>query len=312
MPPAIMNQVSSTYGAGGSILNITVPNIANRMIVVCFTGKGNVPGANPAINTLTLVSTGLSFTRLRTAGFGWGGVGFVSEIWYYLNPTPGADTITVTPVTANSSGGFWAGTAVGVNLSTPWRDGGATANGTGGAATVNQASIAGDLVIDSLMGNGPAVLTAGAGQTIFGGQYTLTSSRGNASEEVGAAPTVTMSWTLAPGDNWIICTGSIQPYLDFRTRSFKYIIDIVQNPPEILDEKGARVHPSEVESDCWIFLRDRDAPTVIQTDTFIDDDRMFYAEEVSYDEEADKLTIRNNRQQLLDVTLARKGSGGLV
>jgi hypothetical protein len=309
MPPSIINQAFMSYGLGGGNVNIVVPNLPNRMLIVCFTGKANAAGGNPRINTLVLTSTGLSFTRLRTA---WDGSWLASEIWYYLNPVPGADNVAVTPVTANSSGSFWVATAVGVNLSTPWGDGGANANGTGGLATVNQSALENDLVIDSVEGNGPATLTAGAGQVAFGAQLVMTSSRGNASYELGISPSVTMSWTVAPGDDWIICTGSILPYLDFRSRSFKYIIDIIQNPPEILDEKGARAHPSEVESDCWIFLRDRDAPTVIQTDTFIDDDRLFYAEEVSYDEESDKLTIRNNRQQLLDVIIARKGSGGLI
>ncbi len=312
MPASILNQVTATSGFGGGNVNITVPPNANRMLVVCFVGKANAAGADSRINTLTLTSTGLSFTRMRTANFDWGGFRFCSEIWYYLNPTPGADNVAWTPTTANSSGGMWVATAVGVNLTTPWRDAGAWAQGVGGAGTVNQVSIANDLVIDSIIGNGAAALGVGPGQTAFGAQYGIGSARGNASYEIGASPTVTMSWTIAPADDWIICTGSITPYLDFRSRSFKYIIDIVQNPPEILDEKGARVHPSEVESDCWIFLRDRDAPTVVQTDTFIDDDRLFYAEEVSYDEESDKLTIRNNRQQLLDVIIARKGSGGLL
>jgi hypothetical protein len=311
MPPSILNQVSVTSGAGGGNRNITVPPNANRMIVVCYTGKANAAGADPAINTLTLTSTGLSFTRLKTITNTWGGFKFVSEIWYYLNPTPGADNVAWTPV-SNSASGMWIATAVGVNLTTPWRDAGGGATGVGGAATFNQPSMANDLVVDSIQGNGAAALGVGAGQVAFGAQYALTSSRGNASYEVGASPTVTMSWTIAPGDDWLICTGSITPYLEFRSRAFKYIIDIVQNPPEILDEKGARVHPSEVESDCWIFLRDKDSPTVIQTDTFIDDDRMFYAEEVTYDEESDKLSIRNNRQQLMDVILARKGSGGLL
>jgi len=313
MTPILVNPASATFNAGVGTVNVTIPTFADRMQILAYSGRANVMGANPACSGVVLISTGLPFTLYQTISRNVGGFALTAEIWYYMNPAPGADSVQWTPTNPMScTSGAWCFTVCGVDQVTIWRDPGANNTGNDAAPTVIINSDINDLVIDSLGAWDPTTRSApGPGQTELGDYVTL-GSEGNSSYENGANPTVTMSWTLTVAIDWVICGGSIVPKSDFRMRSFKYIIDIRQNPPTILDEKGATVHPSEVESDCWIFLRDNDAPTSIQTDTFIDDDRMFYAEEVTYEEDSDKLTIRNNRQQLLDVIIARKGSGAIV
>lgn len=312
MAPILVNQATASFNNGVGTVNVTIPTFTNRVQILAYTARGNVAGARSWCSGVVLVSTGLPFVLYQTVTRLVGGVNFTSEIWYYVDPAPGADQVQWTPTDAAAvTSGAWCYTACGVDHSTVWRDPGNNNSGNSNNPNVTINSQVNDLVVDSVGSWAFPNFTPGTGQAEFG-RYATLGSTGNASYENGASPTVLMDWTLDAAQDWVICGGSLVAKSDFRRRAFKYIVDITQNPPVIINEKDAKVHPSEVESDCWIFLKDNDPPTAVHTETFIDNDRMYYAEEVVYDEESDKLSIRNNRQQLLDVIIARKGSGALV
>ncbi|WP_247234677.1 Ig-like domain-containing protein [Telluribacter sp. SYSU D00476] len=167
------------------------PTGANRMILVTI---ASTPGANNAISNVTF--GGVPLTKLRDLTTG---TDAKAELWYLVNPSTTAGTVTV-----NWPNGQTLEAVVGVtllnNVDTAAPFGiVATATGTTTPASVSAPSSLGDIVVD-VVGTRAKSNTIGAGQTsIFNSS---TNSIGAVSSYKSAtAGTTSMTWTLSGGQS---------------------------------------------------------------------------------------------------------------
>lgn len=142
-----------------------------------------------------------------------------AELWYLVNPTTGAHTVTVTH--PSDGGGTKYSVLVleewtGVDQTTPFS---ATAGSQAASGTVTTTitSAAGEFVTDivSARGHSAATYVVGAGQTQTNnsendGSVSAYNNVNLASYESGAA-SVTMSWTNNGNLEWAQAVGSLQP-----------------------------------------------------------------------------------------------------
>lgn len=186
-------------------------------------------GTTSTSNRVVIAQTPWREEGVTPTGVTFNGVAMTQIGSTVVNTTPNPDVGTANWImTGVSSGTFtvsasWSGlpatatltvfTCYGVDQITPVRVGSpnsATANTTTGVS-VNIASAAGDLVIDS-EGDASSDPSVGAGQTLIG---TCTANNGTnfdscASTEPGAG-TVTMSYTSAANASWAIHGFSLRP-----------------------------------------------------------------------------------------------------
>ena len=162
---------------------------------------------NPSTQTNNVTSVtygGTALTRIGTQSLISGTSFYLTEIWYLLSPASGTATITVN---VNNSASIVAGAVsfTGVNLSNPTGTFIST-TGNGKSASVNAATVAGDMVLDTLTTTGGGrFANVGAGQTIRwnpapgGGAGWV---KGEGSTELATGSSTTMSWTSNKNSPW--------------------------------------------------------------------------------------------------------------
>jgi len=192
-------------GTGGTTHSFTSPAItdANYAIVSMVYERD---GAN--INSPACTFDGVGQTRIawhwgETGGNYWG-----VALWRVASPGSSKNIV----VSWGVSGGYHVSTCrtyKSVGLGDPH---GAVATATGESATpsVNVSSAVGELVLDIANQNADS-FSAGGGQTERHKiRYEAVMAAG--SDEAGAAPTVTMSWTTdQPTRRWVIAGVSLKP-----------------------------------------------------------------------------------------------------
>lgn len=133
-----------------------------------------------------------------------------TEQWKLSAPASGANNVVVTMNGSTSELQCGAISVTGAHQTTASLTGTqATAQGNSAAPSVGVAAGGTDeLVIDSVVADGPVAFTAGAGQTRRWHQPA--SIGGAGSTEAGVSGTVTMSWATTSGE-WAICGVSVKP-----------------------------------------------------------------------------------------------------
>lgn len=180
------------------VFSMTVaPTVANSLMVV---GLSSYNARGPS----SITFNGVNLTKYAVTNFydGSGAGGLTnSSVWYILNPTVGAQTLTFNYDSIGSIVSASIALFTNVNTSTPL--GAVTlyckynADGTGTTLNNSVTSATGDMVFDSVgLYDGARVMTPGGGQTIVA----ASSQTGSGSTEIGSykaggAGTTAMSWT---------------------------------------------------------------------------------------------------------------------
>jgi hypothetical protein len=198
VPPgggAVVFQSANSYARYGTSdsQSVTVPNVANRILIFQFAGKLG----GDSLSSVTYGGQPLQLLAVRNQN------SVHVEIRYLVNPPTGPAQLAWTK-TGTSQNITWGWSIYsGVNQVAPFGaavQNGATAD-TPGSKSVVVAAATGDLVVDAFVVNGPTVVasgpTAGAGQTARWSR-SISTSEGGSSDKAGAA-SVTMSWTPAAG-----------------------------------------------------------------------------------------------------------------
>ena len=208
-PITIDTTSSGTTGNGGAAsltFSHTVNNGADDILLVEVAGThGN---AGDPVSSVTY--GGQSLTYLGAANLP---NDTFSDIWYLLAPSAGTANVVVT--TAGSQH-FVAGATdyFGVDQTTPLGTL-ATATGSSSTPSVTLASMAGQLVVDSLGTRGDAgwITPTGPGQTEVWSQSTggaAGDGLGGSSYQPGAA-SVTMSWSEGNNEHWTLAAIGLNP-----------------------------------------------------------------------------------------------------
>ena len=205
--------VTSSVAHGGNVSSlmfpVVVPDVADRFLIVSV-GLSGDPGTVPVVGAVTYGGVPLALlasvigvpTQANTR----------SEQWQLVAPPLGNHDVVVTllqpGLTIHASAMLFSG----VNQTTPVR---AAAKGSGQASStlVTVASADGDLV-ESVVGHGGGITSAGENQvTVFVDNTSANYSLDNAGGSVaaGAAPYVTMTWTMPVVDEWQQIAASLQP-----------------------------------------------------------------------------------------------------
>jgi hypothetical protein len=189
---------AATPGVGDSFAHIT--SGTNRALLVSVF----IPNAE----TISGVTYG-GVAMTKVGGALIPGENQPSEIWKLSNPASGSNTVTISHSAAaeplSCAISFTGAEQNTANLTGTV----ATATGTSTQPTVNVASAAGEIVVDSVGTSLLTSLTAGAGQTERATLPGAGEFRFGASTEAGAG-TVTMSWTGNVAPNWALVAVSVK------------------------------------------------------------------------------------------------------
>lgn len=173
----------------------TVPSGANRLLVVQVGLR--------AFQTVTGITYGgVALTKLGAVQYAAGNFAR-AEIWYLVAPAVGTANVVVS-ISGAEVVEAAALNFVNVNQTTPL-SAMVSASGLGGSsASVDVASVDGDLVVDVLVKEG-STLSPGAGQT---SRWALSADGnwkgGGSTEDAGATATTTMSWSLTGANAWVL------------------------------------------------------------------------------------------------------------
>lgn len=209
---AILTVTGPPVNISGATVNVSATNVStrtwphtvgagkNRILIVGIA----LADTSDSVSSVTYAGTAL--TRITSIQ-----AGNSVEMWSLLAPPVGTANLVAT-WTANRDMVGWSGSFTNVDQTNPIRNS-AVANDNSTTPNITVASLAGDLVVDTLSANGDAgSLTAGAGQTEIFQNTTGTSGgdcRGASSHEPGA-PSVTMSWLAGSAKNWGIAAVALQ------------------------------------------------------------------------------------------------------
>ncbi len=197
-PPQLDNSATAGVAAGGggsATLSWaqTVGTLNDGIIIV------GVSAYNNNVSTITDVDSGGTHTLTKVASStGTGGAGMRDDLWYWLGPKSGTNTIHVTQAAADHMGAFSASFS-GVNQTTPF--GTAVANfGSGTSATSSSVSVSvNQVVVDafSFFGNGGPWTASGTGGQQQIQSNDISSGEGGSYMPVNTATggTTTMAWT---------------------------------------------------------------------------------------------------------------------
>lgn len=182
---------ATSSGSAAAVSSITISHTCTGSNLLLYASCNVTRSANT--DTITATYNGVSMTAVVSHDHSLADVLSV-RIFRLIAPATGANNIVV------STTGAMNVTAGGISFSgghqTTPEGTAVSADGVASPATVNASSATGEFVIDSVLWNGNAAQTVGAGQTAFldASDGAGTPRRGGASSEAGAA-TVTMSWT---------------------------------------------------------------------------------------------------------------------
>lgn len=173
----------------------TVPSGANRLLVVQV-------GLRAFQSVSGVTYGGVALTKLGAVQYAAGNYAR-AEIWYLVAPAVGSANVVVS-ISGAEVVEAAALNFVNVNQVTPLGTM-ASASGLGGSsASVDVASVDGDLVIDMLVKEG-GTLSPGTGQT---SRWALSADGnwkgGGSTEDAGATATTTMSWSLTGANAWVL------------------------------------------------------------------------------------------------------------
>lgn len=187
----ILDSTSKFVGGGGSTYSWlhSVGNGSNRFLIVGINTHGGWP-----ITVSSVTYNGVALTRLSLGYRDFGDL--KSEFWKLKSPSTGLGTIAVNLV--GTPEGFVGGASSWIDVDQVNPTGAVASNATYSTApTINVASSAGDVVVDTLVmpyvAADPAP-TAGAGQNIFWNNYTLGNTRGMGSSKNASAGSTVMTW----------------------------------------------------------------------------------------------------------------------
>jgi hypothetical protein len=273
--------------------------VDHRILFVAISSLGA-----PAPTVVTYAGTGMTLLySIVTNPYFW--------VYYLVDPAIGANNVNIQFAAAQyftCEAVSWSGV----------RTTGPIGNTQSGTNTLTIASLVGNLVVDFLgvnVGNAnPALPSAAAGQTQRAAvkYYKNPECVGCGSSEKPGTTSVTMTWTTPGWVNTRLFACELRPFVITSSRAIKYILDASDRDVTLRDDQGSIVDPWDVEPDEWMNVNIPDLPTAIETDSFVDDSKKVYIEEVEYDDESGNLAIRNNRGQLLNVLMARLSGGGTI
>ena len=130
-----------------------------------------------------------------------------TEQWKLSAPANGANNVVITMDGTTSEIQAGAISATGAHQTTASLTGTqATAQGNSTTPSVAVTSATNEMVVDSVVADGPGSFTAGTGQT---SRWSLPTGIGGAGSTEAGAASVTMSWTITSGE-WAICGVSIK------------------------------------------------------------------------------------------------------
>ena len=192
--------VTSGVPVGGTTLAFTGPSVggSNRIVVV---GVAWFSLSGVVVDTVVGSVNG-SYTKVPSSAAASPDTFVHSELWYFLNPAIGAETITIT---LSGSDGKTAGaiSMTGVHQTTPLGTA-ATNGGSSTGPTVDVIGASDDLIVDGFsVDNTTTSKTAGGGQEKRWERGAVGLAGGAGSTEPGTA-SVTMSWTLGTTSQWAI------------------------------------------------------------------------------------------------------------
>ena len=187
----------------------------------------------------------------------------------------------------------------------------ATADGAGGAPTINVTSGEGELVIDSVgaVQDDPGTLNVGANQTLrvrqaTTGSYNVTCG---ISDELGQA-SVTMSWTATSGNplGWAIVAVPLTPYVSERDRLIKYFANTFDPPRRLIDNQGRDVPRSLLKTDEYFRNEGPFVITARKPASLLQEKSVGYIETVSFQEGRD-VSIETVTETMLESLFRRLG-----
>ena len=186
----------NTLGSTTVTYSYTVPVATNTILVIGIATSTADPPSAITYNTVAMT---------RLAGDTSGNNG--TAIWYLVNPSSGANTVSMT-ISGDSDGTKRIVTATfsGVHQTTPFGTPATNSGLAGTASTVSVSSASGEVVVDLVHGlGGVTSLTKDASQTLI-----QAITRTGMSYEAGAA-SVSMDWTWATSADWEAIGGSLKP-----------------------------------------------------------------------------------------------------
>lgn len=102
-----------------------------------------------------------------------------------------------------------------------------------------------------------------------------------------------------------VATQASHIYLDEVSDPSTPDIDLSVSAGVVYDNTDDQVPPESVRPNNWIVLTDLPRPTSEVYETLIQDPRMAYIEEVQYDEDADRLTMKSGRDRFAETLVNR-------
>lgn len=295
---------SSAYeahsGAGTVTKAFTIPAIENRILIVAV---GTTPGVTISAKTFA----GIELAPLDSAASGAGGTDREILRYYLVNPPTGSASVVVT-----CDGSFTVAIAcyVGVDVLNPWGAGNSNQGDPVTSISTVVTTQADWLVVDAAVFRAqfaPEPYPDVSQTERVDASATSTDYPVGMSEEQGSG-SVAMSWTCDSNDAAIVAA-PLLPARILRGRAVSYYYDVWDPQQRILDEFGASVAPWDVEPNRWIAVMGFSTPTSEVFDTFADDPRLAYIEEVSYEDSSGLLSIVTNRGELAEVIMAQAASG---
>ncbi len=224
---------TTNVGTGASVtVSHTTGATANLMLVGVAWNCGTAASENETIASVTLGGTPLTLLQTKQAPDNGSNPSYrYVALYYLLNPTSGAGTVTVT--FQNAGGGTWdnsvdggivvgVSTFTGVNSTSAATAFGPVANGSGGTpssgggatGTINVAAAVGDLVFDTVFKGGQTGNNwdPDATQTpLWNVKETSAYVRGGASTKTAAATSVPMTWTGTENGYWMAIGVALKP-----------------------------------------------------------------------------------------------------